>query len=103
MPLCSAAPLDITPEFLQAVPKPLPNSPAPHIAMISLEKRTWVPASNRFVVVESVFKAERPVKAQVVGVVVGEFTVAEQRVMMVDEAVAEGRPGEHVNGYGVGG
>jgi hypothetical protein len=103
MSLCCTAPLDITPKFLQAVPKPLSDSPTPHVAVISLEKRTRVPASNRFVIIESVFKAERPVKAQVVGVVVGEVTVTEQRVVMVDEAVAEGRPGEHVDGYGVRG
>ena len=69
--------------------------------MVPLEQWTWIPAANRLIVVESIFEAERPVKVQVVGVSIGKFTVLEQFDVMVDKAVAEGGPGEHVDGYGM--
>lgn len=98
-----AAPLNITPEFLQPVPKPLIDSPTPHVAVISLKQRTRIPPPNRIVVVKSILEAKRPFEAQEGGVVVGELAGSEEGGVMVHEAVAEGGPGEHVDGYGVRG
>lgn len=71
--------------------------------MVALEQRTWIPAAYDVVEVEGVLEAKGPVEAQVGGVGDGEFGVAEEGGVLVDEAVAEGGPGEHVDCDGVRG
>lgn len=69
--------------------------------MIPLKQRTGIVPLQHLVIEEGVFEAEGPVKFEIVGVRVGEVRCFEDLGMVLDKAVAEGGPGEEVEGYGV--